>query len=391
MDKQNNHWLMPLAGMALLHIEAANHNELTIGLETNHAHSICPRCASTKVSGYGRLNIKIRDINFGDYIVFLDVKRRRFRCQVCLSTFNETIPHISEHHRATTRFIEHIGNLALQLSFNAISKQYRLDEKTIRNIFNEVQDHRQDKNTIITPNIALLWIPQLLKRARAILVNPNELTLVSMTEDTKSPALLSSLQKLLVTKTVQQIILPPDPYFIKTLQSFAQTIKPTVNPASLVMDSRDFLRQAHRICAPFVEEPEVANFLHKLHQLTLATSAEESQTWRALTTETPKVISSKLKSLLSCLSYFSPSTFPLFACISDVCDAQLTQLAEAINAQFSRRSYDVIHTVMILDHRLHKYKQTAQAECHLELLHSPDVQKMHYGTQVALLNARLQL
>jgi len=385
MDKLSHHWLMPLPGMELLHIEEANQDEITIGLETSDTNSdtlgICPRCTSARVTGYGRLNIKIRDVNLGSRVVFLDIRRRRFRCQQCLSTFNESIRHISERHRATERFIEHIGNLALQMSFTAISRQYRLDEKTIRNIFNEAQRHRKGKSPVIAPEIALLWTPHLLKHARSIWVNPAELTLYEMQVDIKAPSMHETLERLLASQHTKHIIVPPDPLLIKAIQK--------TGTITLRLDSRACLRQVSAICESFPDDKEVMAYLQHFKQLTGKPSASEYQRLHTLVLQPPKLIKSKMKHILSALTLFPATQYPLFERISEECHRQLDTLASAINSQFARRSYEVMHSVMILDQHLHKFKRIQKNKTPSGIANQFDYQKMDYGTQINLLNARL--
>ncbi|MDP1978922.1 helix-turn-helix domain-containing protein [Undibacterium sp.] len=387
MNKRRHQWLMPLPGMELLHIEEANQDEITIGLETSNTPGACPRCTSTRVTGYGRLNIKIRDVNLGARVVFLNIKRRRFRCQQCLSTFNESIRHISEHHRATERFIEHIGNLALQMSFTAISRQYRLDEKTIRNIFNEAQHHRKSKSLVIPPELVLLWTPHLLKHARSIWVNTAELSLYEMQSDIKPPTLQATLDRLIASGHTKRIIVPPDPAIIKTLQ------KAAVIP--LRLDSRTCQRLVNTICLPFLESKEIADYQQQFNKFTEAISIEEFQGLYHTVMQPPKPIKSKMKHVMSSLALFADAQYPLFEKISDECDIQLYTLANAINNQFARRSYEVMHSVMILDQHLHKFKriQSSPSNQTSDVFPCPENQldyyKMDYGTQINLLNARL--
>jgi hypothetical protein len=119
MNKQSTHPRMASTGVALFCIEAKNQNEVTISLEPPRPHYISPCCTPSKVSRYGRLNIKIWNLKFFDPIVYLDRKLQRFHCWEILTTVLETIFHISEPHQATMRFTKHASNPVLKLSLNA--------------------------------------------------------------------------------------------------------------------------------------------------------------------------------------------------------------------------------------------------------------------------------
>src|SRR5256885_15064569 len=74
----------------------------------------CPRCGeeSSKVHD-SRKRVK-RDIQLGEYQVYLIVHKRRFRCARCQRPFTETDSACGRYKRTTQRFRHHVAKQACQ-------------------------------------------------------------------------------------------------------------------------------------------------------------------------------------------------------------------------------------------------------------------------------------
>ena len=69
---------------------------------------VCPKCATKCTKVYDRVNVKIKDTPIRDKMVFLIVKKRRFKCSNCKSIFREPITGVKKGFKSTRRFRSHI-------------------------------------------------------------------------------------------------------------------------------------------------------------------------------------------------------------------------------------------------------------------------------------------
>ncbi|MEW6058313.1 MAG: ISL3 family transposase [Bdellovibrionota bacterium] len=64
---------------------------------------VCPKCATLSKSVYDRRLVKVKDSPVRDKMIFLEILKRRFWCEVCERPFTEPVPGITKGHRTTQR------------------------------------------------------------------------------------------------------------------------------------------------------------------------------------------------------------------------------------------------------------------------------------------------
>ncbi len=69
---------------------------------------VCPKCATKTTNIHDQVYVQRKDVPIRDKIVYLRIRKRRFRCQDCNSVFREPVPGIRKGFRSTQRFISHI-------------------------------------------------------------------------------------------------------------------------------------------------------------------------------------------------------------------------------------------------------------------------------------------
>lgn len=69
---------------------------------------VCPKCASKCTKVYDHVYVNIKDTPIRDKMVFLKIKKRRFRCHNCKSVFREPVQGIRKGYKSTIRFRSHI-------------------------------------------------------------------------------------------------------------------------------------------------------------------------------------------------------------------------------------------------------------------------------------------
>jgi transposase len=113
----------------------------------------CPYCTATHIKKHGIKIIKIRDIPSGLKPLTLKIKRFRFQCVSCKKTFFEPLDFIDERRIATSKCIKSILNASFRMSFVDVARIHGVDEKTVRNIFNEYIEKTKDKLDCELPRV----------------------------------------------------------------------------------------------------------------------------------------------------------------------------------------------------------------------------------------------
>lgn len=61
----------------------------------------------------------------------------RLKCRACKQTFNPAVPEVDTGREMTERLVRWVGRQAIEYTYADIAKQVLIDEKTVRNVFDE--------------------------------------------------------------------------------------------------------------------------------------------------------------------------------------------------------------------------------------------------------------
>lgn len=95
----------------------------------------CPHCKGEALYAHGTHDQDIIDIPHQGSLTCIHLARKRWKCRGCGATFFHPLAWIDDNHRATTRFVNRIADLSLERNFSDLSREFGVNEKTIRNIF----------------------------------------------------------------------------------------------------------------------------------------------------------------------------------------------------------------------------------------------------------------
>ncbi|MCX8514663.1 MAG: ISL3 family transposase [Burkholderiales bacterium] len=105
----------------------------------------CPYCESTKLKNHANKTISLRDAPYGNKPVLLIIQRYRLQCLNCTKTFYTPLSFIDERRHVTISCVKSILNASFKQSFVQVAQTHGVDEKTVRNIFNEYIASINDK------------------------------------------------------------------------------------------------------------------------------------------------------------------------------------------------------------------------------------------------------
>lgn len=200
-----NYLLEKMLGLPEFQITNLMHNEndILVYVEKRARPTRCPNCGfESNLTVHNSREQDIRDIDMQNKRVALVLKRRRFKCSDCKSTFFEPCDSVSSNSRMTNRFREYIANQAKVRSFTEIHKETSISIVTIRDIFIEEMRTLPRFTELETPQhigideIHIQRQGKHRKQAWAVICNGDERTLIDMLEDRNKTTIISFLKRL---------------------------------------------------------------------------------------------------------------------------------------------------------------------------------------------------
>ena len=122
----------------------------------------CPRCGeeSSKVHD-SRKRVK-RDIQLGEYQVYLIVHKRRFRCARCQRPFTETDSACGRYKRTTQRFRHHVAKQACQRPLTHVAQEVQVGPRFVHDCLHTRIEEKLKKKGRTLDEQAKLPTPQIL-------------------------------------------------------------------------------------------------------------------------------------------------------------------------------------------------------------------------------------
>ena len=99
---------------------------------------LCPHCGrSNDTVAHAKRTLVIRDIPSHGKAVVIHLDVPRLKCRPCIQTFTASVPEVDTGREMTERLAKWIGRQSIEYTYAESAKQVKVDEKTVRNIFDE--------------------------------------------------------------------------------------------------------------------------------------------------------------------------------------------------------------------------------------------------------------
>ena len=132
---------------------------------------LCPHCGrSNETVAYAQKTPFIRDLPSHGKSVAIHLDVSRLRCKPCNKTFTAAVPEVDTARQMTERLAKWGGCQALEYTYAEIAKQVGIDEKTVRNVFDEYVAELEKEFKRETP-VWLGFVEIKLGRFRAVFTN----------------------------------------------------------------------------------------------------------------------------------------------------------------------------------------------------------------------------
>src|SRR5690625_4331908 len=114
--------------------------------------SYCPKCGTVaNLYKHGKKDQLFFDLPMHAKRVGIFVKRQRYKCRECNETFFEDLSDMDESRSVTKRLIKWIEQSSLKKTFTSIAEEIGINEKTVRNIFNDYITELESQQDFRTP------------------------------------------------------------------------------------------------------------------------------------------------------------------------------------------------------------------------------------------------
>lgn len=157
----------------------------------------CPKCGTVaNLYKHGRKKQLFFDLPMHAKRVGIIVKRQRYKCKECGSTFFESLPAMDDNRAVTKRLIDWIQEASLEKTFTSIAEEIGIDEKTVRNIFNDYVTELEAQTDFCTPKWLGIDEVHLLKNYRCVITDVENKSVIDILRKRNKDTVISYLSKL---------------------------------------------------------------------------------------------------------------------------------------------------------------------------------------------------
>ena len=180
--------LLHLADWNVLNVKEANH-EYAVEATYTVPPEACVHCGAVgNVHKHGTRRQEAVDVPSHGNRVRITVVRTRHWCKDCGKTFLQPLPDLADSGSMTRRCVSFIERQSLKHTFAHVADEVGVDEKTVRNIFNDYIDWLDKTVTFQTPEVLGLDELYLLGKPRCIATNITQRTIIELLEDRNKPS-----------------------------------------------------------------------------------------------------------------------------------------------------------------------------------------------------------
>jgi transposase len=165
--------------------------------------------------------------------------RNRYRCQDCGKTFLQPIPDADERSQMTKRLAAYIGEQSIVRTFASVADDVGVDEKTVRNLFNEYIDQLDLETAFVTPDWLGIDEVHLLRKPRCVLTNVKDRTIIGVLEKRDKKSVVAHLSHMENNDLVEVVTMD-------MWRPYLDAVGLTMPKAAVVIDKFHVVRMANQ-------------------------------------------------------------------------------------------------------------------------------------------------
>jgi transposase len=186
----------------------------------------CEKCGVVgRPYKHGTVKQRVNDTTHSGKPVVIVWDRQRYRCQHCGETFLQPSKDIDPNHLMTTRLVKHIQNAVLTRTYTEVAREVGLSDGTVRNVFYAYAAELDARAHFIAPEILGIDELHIRGKARCILTNIGERTILDFLVDRKKEIVMHALMRLEQRQNVKVVAMDMyRPYLTVTKAVFPKAI-----------------------------------------------------------------------------------------------------------------------------------------------------------------------
>jgi transposase len=198
----------------------------------------CIRCGVIgKVYRHGVKKQRFMDLPIHGKRVGIMVHRQRYHCRACHQTSFQPLPDMDKNHAATRRLIEYVGREAMRRTFVSVADDTGIHERTVRRLFMATVKRLEEDTYIETPNWLGIDEVHLVKRARCILTNVQQRTVIDLLPSRTKDVVSRYLYKLPEKNKIELVAMD-------MWQPYRDAVRDILPQAAIVIDKFHVVRMA---------------------------------------------------------------------------------------------------------------------------------------------------
>jgi len=174
-----NNDILRLPSLAVDQVEEDEHGYYITAAAVNRMAS-CPECGRKSLKKNGTRPQLFNDCPIHGKQVILNIVRGRYLCKACGKTSHEEIADLSKSRRMTKRLVSYVQKKAISHTFADVASETGINEKTVRNIFNDYVPLLEKQHKPETPRWMGIDEIHIIRKPRGIITNVEQRTVVDV-------------------------------------------------------------------------------------------------------------------------------------------------------------------------------------------------------------------
>ena len=217
---------------------------------TSSSPSHCPKCGTVaNLYKHGKKKQLFYDLPMHAKRVGIYVKRQRYKCRECNETFFEGLPDMDDYRSVTNRLKNWIQEASLERTFTSVADEIGVDEKTVRNIFNDYVAELEAQTDFRTPKWLGIDEVHLLKNYRCVITDVENKSVVDILRKRNKDTVISYLSKLQDIDKIELVTMDMwNPYksAVNTVIPHAKIVIDKFHVVKLANEALEKIRKANR-------------------------------------------------------------------------------------------------------------------------------------------------
>ncbi|KZR56741.1 MULTISPECIES: ISL3 family transposase [Bacillaceae] len=189
--------MLNLPNIKILDMKESEHDYRFLVESTTLSPSHCPKCGTVaNLYKHGKKQQLFFDLPMHAKRVGIYVNRQRYKCRECNETFFENLPDMDVNRSVTNRLINWIQEASLEKTFTSVAEEIGVDEKTVRNIFNDYVAKLEVQTDFRTPKWLGIDEVHLLKSYRCVITDVENKSVIDILRKRNKDMVISYLSKL---------------------------------------------------------------------------------------------------------------------------------------------------------------------------------------------------